>query len=173
MQLLQYMPPSQVLDFLQAETPPGAHSPFSKLTLEKVYAIRQKWVQTQRMHKNDKVAVDMLLKSPGFPVLYYVDGSSQNQSLKTEDCFQLALCSDFQAAMLKKFGDLVFLDGVHGKTKYRFLQLTMLVMDDNGRGCPVAFCMCPTEMCEIWVKFIKAVFLVSYYLECMITGPVS
>jgi len=161
LQLLGYLSPAQVLDKLQANTVPGMDDPLSYLTLEKIYAIRKKWVAAQRLHENDKAAVDILLGRPKFPVLYYIDGSKQKQSLNPKDTFQLAICSDFQASMLKKFGDLVFIDAVHGTTKYGFLQLTILVMDEFGRGCPVAFCMCPTETCEIWVDFINEVFEVS------------
>jgi hypothetical protein len=108
----------------------------------------------------DFESVHSMLEHEKFPLLYHNPSGEKKPGdvLDISHIFQLAVCSDFQAAMLRNFGDMVFMDAVHGTTKYGYFQLTLLVMDEYGNGCPVAFCMSPVENCEVWVKFIKEAF---------------
>lgn len=153
--LVGLLPPSQILDKLQMGVPTGNYDhPYSRLTIDKIEAIRKRWLRTVRVEADDRKSVDLILQSPEFPELFRIE-----HRLADQPKFHLGICSDFQAAMLKKFGDVVYLDTVHGMTKYGYLQLTMLVMDEFGHGCPVAFSMLgPTETCEDWELLIRSAF---------------
>lgn len=155
--LVGLIPPSQILDKLQDGVPATGYSnPYSRLTIEKIEAIRKKWLRRNRVQADDRLSVLKMTEDKKFPCLFH---EQQEDKITGESRFHSGISSDFQAAMLKKFGDVVYLDTVHGMTKYGFLQLTMLVMDEFGHGCPVAFSMLgPSERCEDWVQLIEKAF---------------
>ena len=59
---------------------------------------------------------------------------------------QFALMLPFQAQMLRNFSSyLVFMDAVHNTNRKGYTVLTLMVKDEFGRGCPVAYCISSSE----------------------------
>jgi hypothetical protein len=164
-QLFDYMTPAQILDHLMKDVIPGDFTnPFASVTISRIAAIRKRHWRKTRISENDADAVRMMIQSDDFPMLSCSDKNLQQISqpgLSQHDPFgkfHIAITSQCQALMLKKFGDLVFLDTVHGMTKYGYYNMAILVMDEFGHGFPVAFMLSAHETCADWTFFIKSVF---------------
>lgn len=119
------------------------------LTKHKVDNCIRRVRNSQTVHRDDVVALDMMAKDPQNNIIHYDRNSDQ---------IVLILCSGFQAAMLEKFGDIVFLDTVHGQTNKGLFQLTMLVVTETGKGVPVAFCLSNFEKAEHWSLLVDKAF---------------
>ena len=52
----------------------------------------------------------------------------------------------------------MFMDAVHNTNRKGYTVLTLMVKDEFGRGCPVAYCISSTEDAATWKKFISAAF---------------
>ena len=101
-------------------------------------------------HKNDATSVDVwvqdMVKCDTNPVLLY---KPQDQDT-TQDCpslgrndFILVLQTPLQRDLLNTFGNnIVCMDDTHGTNSYDFSLITVLVVDEFGEGCPVAWCLC-------------------------------
>ena len=50
---------------------------------------------------------------------------------------------------------LVFMDAVHNTNRKGYTVLTLMVKDEFGRGCPVAYCISSTEDAATWGRFIR------------------
>jgi hypothetical protein len=169
-QLFDCMTPAQILDHLQRGVLPGDLSnPFSSLTLPRIKAFQQKHWRRTRISQHDGDAVHQMIHAPNFPLLSY---SKKNLQQATQaglsqhypsEKFHIAICSPCQALMLKKFGDLVFLDTVHGMTKYGYYNMTILVLDEYGHGFPVAFMLSEKETSKEWTLLIQSAFKVGQY----------
>ena len=69
---------------------------------------------------------------------------------KTQDCpsvgrddFILVLQTPLQRDLLNTFGNnIVCMDDTHRTNSYNFSLITVLVVDEFGEGCPVAWCLC-------------------------------
>lgn len=96
--------------------------------------------------------------------------SDVHKTLAT-DQFRLAICGEDGAAMLKSFGDLVFLDTVHSMTKYGYLELVIVVQDEFGSGYPVAFMLSQTETADDWKVFIQETFRVRLLWYSFLSTP--
>lgn len=163
------MTPGQVLTELQERLAPGdfSHS-LAYLTLERMRAMQHKYWRETRVCVKDVDAVRRIIHKQGFPLLSCSEELRKGLSETSADAaqaplsqgFHIAICSDAQSLMLKKFGDLVFLDTVHGTTKYSYFNLTILVLDEFGQGFPVAFMLSQTETSNDWKFFIGAAFKV-------------
>ena len=78
--------------------------------------------------------------------------------LLNED-FMMVLQTPFQKLMAQKFaGKGVCIDATHGTTGYDFPLTTVMVMDEQGEGFPIAWCLSNhedfTHMC-IFSKLLK------------------
>ncbi|GFU60028.1 c2H2-type domain-containing protein [Trichonephila clavipes] len=63
--------------------------------------------------------------------------------------------------MLKKFrGEIVCVDSTHGTNSYNFKLITVLVVDDFGEGCPVAWCISNRED----FTTLRKIFLLIIYI---------
>lgn len=161
------MTPGQILDHLTKNVIPGDFSnPLSTLTIPHITAIQRRYWRKTRIFEKDADAVRMMIQSDEFPLLSCSDRNLQQASrpefsqYDPSGKFHIAISSQCQALMLKKFGDLVFLDTVHGMTKYGYYNMAMLVMDEFGHGFPVAFMLSGYETAADWTFFIKAAFQV-------------
>lgn len=119
------------------------------LTTHKVEICIRRIRNSRTVHTDDRVALDLMAKDPKNNIIHYN---------RNADELVLVLCSDFQAAMLEKFGDAVFLDTVHGQTNKGLYQLTMLVVSETGKGVPVAYCLSNVEKAEHWSLLIDKSF---------------
>ena len=72
--------------------------------------------------------------------------------------FRVFICTDFQKAMLSKFGSFCLLDSVHSVIRNGMNQLTLMVVDEFGRGVPVGFALVSSEDWRSWVNFLKFCF---------------
>lgn len=119
------------------------------LTAHKVEICIRRIRNSRTIHADDRVALDVMAKDPKNNIIHYE---------READELVLVLCSDFQTAMLEKFGDAVFLDTVHGQTNKGLFQLTMLVVSEAGKGVPVAYCLSNVEKAEHWSLLIEKSF---------------
>ena len=63
-----------------------------------------------------------------------------------------------QKQLLQKFGsNIVCMDDTHGTNRYHFYLITVLVVDEFGEGCPVAWCLCNRTDLYILIDFLMAV----------------
>lgn len=166
-QLFDCMTPAQILDHLQRDVLPGDFSnPFSSLTLPHIRAFQKKYWRRTRISEKDGDAVHQMIQAPNFPLLSYSKKNLQHASQGgfsehgPSEKFHIAICSPCQSSMLKKFGDLVFLDTVHGMTKYGYYNMTILVLDEYGHGFPVAFMLSEQETSKEWTFLIQSAFKV-------------
>jgi hypothetical protein len=75
------------------------------------------------------------------PILLFKDQGLPDESghLKHED-FQLVIMTPFQKLMLNDFGNnIICVDTTHGTNAYDFNLTTLLIVDEFGAGCPVAY----------------------------------
>ncbi|KAI8100232.1 hypothetical protein M9434_007193 [Picochlorum sp. BPE23] len=119
------------------------------LTTNKVDNFIRRVRNSRMVHSDDAVALDLMAMDPKNNIVHYD---------RQADQIVLVLCSDFQAAMLDKFGDTVFLDTVHGQTNKGLYQLTMLVVSETGKGVPVAYCLSNFEKAEHWSLLVEKAF---------------
>ena len=119
------------------------------LTKQKVDNCIRRVRSAQNVNRADAVALDTMVKDPWNNIIHYERDSDQ---------IVLILCSGFQAAMLEKFGDSVFLDAAHGQINDRLFQLTMLVVTETGKGVPVAYCLSNIEKAEHWSLLVQNAF---------------
>ena len=70
--------------------------------------------------------------------MYYKPQGSEDDLLKNED-FCLILMNRSQLLMLKKFGsNIISIDSTHGLNQYDFELTTLMIVDEYGKGFPVA-----------------------------------
>jgi len=125
----------------------------SSLTVDKIRRLQQRLRLESRYHENDITSVEKMASMPEFHFLFLVDeGEGDNRK------YCVGICTDFQAAMLTKFGESIFLDTVHSVTSTGLYQLTIVVVDEFGKGLPVAFCMSNRETGEVWKLFLEKAF---------------
>ncbi len=80
-------------------------------------------------------------KSPFFAYQPFVNGDM--------DTFCLGIMTDFQRKMfISQANNVVSIDGTHHTTQYCFILVTVLVIDENGRGFPAAWFITPKEKNE-------------------------
>ncbi|XP_065831991.1 uncharacterized protein [Oscarella lobularis] len=79
--------------------------------------------------------------------------------LLSEEDFILVLQTKMQLELMKSFSTdgVVCMDSTHGTNEYGFPLITLLVVDDFGQGCPVAWCVSNKEDRISLVYFLQAV----------------
>ena len=89
-----------------------------------------------------------------------------DKKLKTED-FMIILQTPSQKDLLQKFGDNgLCCDSTHKTTGYDFLLMTIMVVDDVGKGQPVAWCLANHETEE----FLKVRENLSLWLSSIVNS---
>ena len=95
------------------------------------------------------------------------DLDPQFPCLKSED-FVLVLMNDGQLKKLRKFADIVCMDGTHGTNQYNFELTTVLVLDENREGFPCAFLISNRADTEIMTFFLKIISSFSGPVNCQV-----
>jgi hypothetical protein len=72
--------------------------------------------------------------------------------------YRLLVCTAFQKQMLQELGDFLLLDSVHQIASGDPRQLTLMVVDETGRGIPVGFSLATIENAETWTELISFCF---------------
>lgn len=93
------------------------------------------------------------------PVLKYKNQNEKDLhgDLDQVDFF-LVLMTEFQAQQLSQFGrHKICIDGTHGTNAYDIQLYTLLVVDEYGAGCPVAFCFSNRSDEYIFKLFFEAI----------------
>ena len=115
------------------------------MNIERAFGLR-----TAQKHKDDATSVALWVREMEDckvnPVLLYKpqdqDTTPDCPSLKRED-FLLALQTPMQKELLITFGkNIICMDDTHGTNSYDFSLITVLIVDEFGEGCPVAWCLC-------------------------------
>ena len=107
-------------------------------------------------HSVDSVSVaswvaQMMEKGGDSPVLLYKPQGTEYAEVGIcnglrEDDFLLVLQTPLQMEMLHSFGNnIICVDATHGTNEYDFMLVSMIVVDDYGEGCPVAWCFTNRE----------------------------
>lgn len=122
-------------------------------------------LRAAKKHQDDATSVSLwvqeLSKSKMNPVLLYKtqgqNAFSECPSLKKDD-FILVIQTPNQKKLLQKFGsNIICMDDTHGTNSYHFSLITVLVVDEFGEGCPVAWCLCNRTDMYILIDFLMAV----------------
>ena len=93
----------------------------------------------------------MMEKGGDSPVLLYKPQGTEYTEVGIcnglrEDDFLLVLQTPLQMEMLRSFGNnIICVDATHGTNEYDFMLVSMIVIDDYGEGCPVAWCFTNRE----------------------------
>lgn len=84
-------------------------------------------------------------------------GEASDTTLHLKD-FVLAIQTPLQAEMLKKFGPnhIICIDATHGTNAYDFSLLTVLVIDEYGKGYPISWCISNRMDLTLLIQVFKA-----------------
>ena len=127
-----------------------------------------------RRHAQDTISVDALVRSYNSPdsspfILYKRQGEllielgPQDVHVGTlnERDFVLAYMDEYQCEMLRLYGtgnmSVVCVDSTHGTNGYDFHLTTVMVLDSNRQGLPVAFLFSTKETEEVLELFFRAI----------------
>ncbi|VEN46173.1 unnamed protein product [Callosobruchus maculatus] len=120
---------------------------------------------TFQKHNNDAISVhlwveEMMGLGSLSPVLKYKrQNETDNRGIFDDNDFFLVLMTEFQSQQLLKFGkDKICIDGTHGTNAYDIQLFSLLVVDEYGGGCPVAFCLsnrCHEAVFKVFFESIK------------------
>ena len=101
------------------------------VTPGKLSRLQQQIRKEQQLDPNERMSIRKMKAMPEFHILSLCEEKGR---------YEIVICSDFQASMLRKFGGFVFVDSVHKVTNHGLFQLMMLIVDETGSGVPVGFC---------------------------------
>ena len=93
-------------------------------------------------------------------LLYKAQGIEHTEDMDNLGKNDILLClqTEFQKDMMAKFGsNIIHVDATHGTTMYDVLLITVLVMDENGEGIPVAWALSNREDQAALVEFFRAI----------------
>ncbi|XP_072377992.1 uncharacterized protein [Diabrotica undecimpunctata] len=112
-------------------------------------------------HHDDATSVDIWVaeckKNENNPVIFYKPQGQECIGFENDD-FCLIIMNDVQRKTLLDFGNtLVTIDGTHGLNSYDFELTTLLVLDENKRGFPVAFMFSNKKNTAIYVTFFMEI----------------
>lgn len=122
-------------------------------------------LKTAQKHRDDATSVHFWVQemenSETNPVLLYKpqdhDSLADCPSLNRED-FMLVLQTPLQRDLMGTFGNnIVCMDDTHGTNSYDFSLITVLVVDEFGEGCPVAWCLCNRTDKYVLIDFLMAI----------------
>jgi len=83
----------------------------------------------------------MLLKEKS-PVTYFKMQGCEKEGPLLIGNFMIVIMTPYQIDVLSKYAThRICVDSTHGTTSYNFQLTTLLVVDEFGAGCPVAFCI--------------------------------
>ncbi|XP_074604044.1 uncharacterized protein LOC141857445 [Brevipalpus obovatus] len=107
-------------------------------------------------HKNDLISVESWIAemhaSDFDPIIIH-----QDQIEQESQPLILGISNRAQRYMLERFGDDInAMDSTHGTNDYDFQLTTIMVVDENRNGFPVAFCYSSKMDHEVFVKFFEA-----------------
>ena len=116
---------------------------------------------TQTEHSDDAESVRMkvcsLQQEQTNPILLYKAQFDKGDILGDSD-FILAIMTKEQAEVYTQFGSTILcLDSTHSTNQYKFKLIVLLVVDEDRKGYPVAFCISNTENEEVMTLFLNAV----------------
>ena len=103
--------------------------------------------------RNQKASIQDLIAQ--HPELY---GQSMEVKVDVPDVYHLCIRTPFQREMLELHGDFVMLDSVHKVIHDGLNQLTLMVIDETGRGIPVGYSLTSREDEEAWVELLQYCF---------------
>ena len=125
----------------------------SIVTQAKVEQELNRMRRQQLSHPEEREAVKHLFTSHGN---FFQDAMQIEEH--GEAGFRVFICTEFQKAMLSMFGSFCLLDSVHSVIRNGMNQLTLMVIDEFGRGVPVGFALVSNEDFESWRNFLKFCF---------------
>jgi hypothetical protein len=99
------------------------------------------------VHTNDAFSTEiwvqkqMLLKEKS-PVAYFKMQDGEKEGSLFKDDFIIVIMTPYQIDVLSKYAtDRICVDSTHETTSHDFQLITLLVIDEFGAGCPIAFCI--------------------------------
>jgi hypothetical protein len=98
----------------------------------------------------------MLLKEKS-PVAYFKMQGCEKEGPLLKDNFMIVIMTSYQIDVLLKYAtDRICVDSTHGTTSHDFQLTALLVIDEFGAGCPIAFCIS---------NIIDSVFMSRFFLS--------
>ena len=118
-------------------------------------------VSSVQRHCNDQDSVSAWISEwktkEHCPILYHKFQGESSDQFKKED-FVIIIQTDFQRTLLEKFGcNGICGDSTHGTNMYDFVLTTMMVIDDFGKGQPVAWLLSNHESFEFLEVFFTKI----------------
>ena len=118
-------------------------------------------IELMEKHKSDTISihcwVQELRKCEFNPVLVYKQQGKIEYGLPEKD-FILGIQTKYQLDMLKAHGSrIICMDATHSTNQYEFMLTTIMVIDEYGEGCPVAWLISNREDQLVLNPFIAAI----------------
>ena len=137
----------------------------------------------ERRHADDATSVEAFVRSfancDECPIILYKRQGDSHIDIGPDQAtmdgllsndFLLGYMNSSQCEMLKKFGtkdlSVVCCDSTHGTNAYNFLLTTVMVLDSNREGFPVAFLFSNRESESVLALFFKAIKQQSGQIHC-------
>ena len=123
-------------------------------------------VQGNKRHHDDATSVHLWVEEmkaqQNNPVLLYKPQSqklSESFEQLSKNDFALAIQTSLQADVLKRFSSdkVVCVGSTHGTNGYDFTLFTLMIIDEYGKGFPVAWCISNREDQPLLLQFYGAI----------------
>lgn len=171
--LAENIPPTVVYELVKERFLPKNNSEVldtraSILTKKRILERGRRKRMARRMHKDDAKAVYLLVnqllekedsvliyKPCGMPLVHGPEGI--NSLPNSEDLFMFAFQTERQLDLMKRHcSKVIVVDETHGTNQYKFQLLTVMVLDENRRGWPVAHLITSKSDAETLKFFFEA-----------------
>lgn len=107
--------------------------------------------------KSVNILIDKLQSKENNPILMYKPYGLEEPVIGTNNFF-LVFMNFAQEEMLNKYGnDILMIDSTHGTNPYKIQLTTLMVVDDNHEGFPVAFLWSITQTEAIYSQFFSCI----------------
>ena len=163
-QLLQGVPKKVILQKVALNFSPTKR--LSHSTIKDLHNISQAYnlQSDSKFHDDDAASVDIWVRKmreeTDNPVLFYKPQGvlSPDYPEMAEHDFQLALMNGAQQELFAMYGsNIVMIDSTHGTNPYNIKLTTIMVVDSNFEGFPVAFLFSISETESTFKQFFRAI----------------
>ena len=169
------VPPQEILREVRKATDDGQLSRLKLLTLRDISNVARDFhlCRSERAHANDATSVEAWVRSfdrdTNSPVILYKRQGDTSFDISPAidlppghaDDFMLAIMFDTASDMLLRFGtgdrSVICVDSTHGTNAYNIQLSTVMVLDSNREGYPVAFLFSTRVTEDAFLAFFEAI----------------
>ena len=160
------VPVDVVLDSIRDSMPNGNITRKQLLSRQDILNIKKQLnIKSIMKHSNDLTSVcawvEELQNEPNNPILLFKpQGMPQSEGMNNlgNDDFLIVIQTPFQKYVMRQYGNkAVLMDATQSTTQYKFLLISIVVIDDYGEGVPVAWAISNREDTTLLIKFLKGI----------------